>query len=134
MPYVEMGQGTYTSIPMLIAEELEVGLDQVHVEHAPPNAKLYGNPTLGGLQATGGSTSIRAHGSHCAKPAPSREPCSYRRRRSAGMSIRPPAMLNAVKFFIRRPGKRAKYGELGADAALMPVPDNIRSSNRRISR
>ncbi|MDE2603293.1 MAG: molybdopterin-dependent oxidoreductase, partial [Bradyrhizobium sp.] len=32
MPYVEMGQGTYTSIPMLIAEELEVGLDQVELE------------------------------------------------------------------------------------------------------
>src|SRR5262245_4521721 len=44
MPYVEMGQGTYTSIPMLIAEELEVDLSQVRLEHAPPNEKLYGNP------------------------------------------------------------------------------------------
>ena len=44
MPYVEMGQGTYTSIPMLIAEELEVDLKQVQLEHAPPNEKLYGNP------------------------------------------------------------------------------------------
>ena len=47
MPYVEMGQGTYTSIPMLIAEELEVDLDQVRLEHAPPNEKLYANPLLG---------------------------------------------------------------------------------------
>jgi isoquinoline 1-oxidoreductase beta subunit len=46
MPYVEMGQGTYTSIPMLIAEELEVNLKQVRFEHAPPNPKLYGNPLL----------------------------------------------------------------------------------------
>src|SRR5262249_40555840 len=58
MPQVEMGQGTYTSMPMLIAEELEVDLGQVHLEHAPPSDKLYGNPLLG-FQVTGGSTSIR---------------------------------------------------------------------------
>jgi isoquinoline 1-oxidoreductase subunit beta len=60
MPYVEMGQGTYTAIPMLAAEELEVDLKQLRLEHAPPNEKLYGNPLLGGVQATGGSTAIRA--------------------------------------------------------------------------
>ena len=60
MPYVEMGQGTYTSISMLIAEELEVDLKQVRFEHAPSNEKLYGNPLLGGLQATGNSNAIRA--------------------------------------------------------------------------
>jgi isoquinoline 1-oxidoreductase beta subunit len=60
MPYVEMGQGTYTSIPMLIAEELEVDLKQVQLEHAPPNEKLYGNPLIGGVQATGNSNAIRA--------------------------------------------------------------------------
>ena len=45
---------------MLIAEELEVSLDQVRPEHAPPDPKLYGNPLLAGVQATGGSTAIRA--------------------------------------------------------------------------
>src|SRR6185295_11841879 len=60
MPYVEMGQGTYTSIPMLIAEELEVSLDRVRLEHAPPDEKHYGNPLFGGVQGTGGSTAIRA--------------------------------------------------------------------------
>jgi CO/xanthine dehydrogenase Mo-binding subunit len=40
---VEMGQGTYTSLAMLLAEELEVGLDQVRLEHAPPNDALYEN-------------------------------------------------------------------------------------------
>jgi isoquinoline 1-oxidoreductase subunit beta len=58
MNQVEMGQGTYTSMPMLIAEELEVDLAQVVVEHAPSNEKLYLNPALG-IQATGGSTSVR---------------------------------------------------------------------------
>src|SRR5215813_10571773 len=58
MPYVEMGQGTYTSIPMLIAEELEVDLKQVRLEHAPADEKLYANPLLG-VQATGNSNAIR---------------------------------------------------------------------------
>src|SRR3989442_14031179 len=55
---VEMGQGTYTSMPMLLAEELEVGLDQVHLEHAPPDDRLYGLPGWG-IQMTGASTSVR---------------------------------------------------------------------------
>jgi isoquinoline 1-oxidoreductase subunit beta len=58
MPYVQMGQGTYTSIPMLIAEELEVDLSEVRLEHAPPNEKLYANPLLG-VQVTGNSNAIR---------------------------------------------------------------------------
>src|SRR3989454_9383590 len=59
MNQVEMGQGTYTSMPMLLAEELEVGLDQVQLEHAPPNDKLYANPLFGD-QETGASSSVRA--------------------------------------------------------------------------
>src|SRR5207245_4916321 len=58
MCQVEMGQGTYTSMPMLLAEELEVGLDQVQLEHAPPDDKLYANPLFGD-QETGASTSVR---------------------------------------------------------------------------
>src|SRR5256885_4788256 len=46
MPMVEMGQGIYTAMAMLLAEELEVGLDQVRLEHAPPNDALYANSLL----------------------------------------------------------------------------------------
>jgi isoquinoline 1-oxidoreductase beta subunit len=60
IPQVEMGQGTFTSCSMLVAEELEVDLSQLQVDQAPPNEKLYGNPLLGGLQVTGSSNSIRA--------------------------------------------------------------------------
>ena len=59
MSQVEMGQGMYTAMPMLIAEELEIGLDQVEVEAAPPNDKLYANPLVG-FQVTGASSHRRA--------------------------------------------------------------------------
>jgi isoquinoline 1-oxidoreductase beta subunit len=59
MPQVEMGQGVYTSIAMILAEELDVNWDRIGVEAAPPDDKLYGNPTFG-LQVTGNSNSIRA--------------------------------------------------------------------------
>jgi isoquinoline 1-oxidoreductase subunit beta len=59
MPQVEMGQGVYTSISMILAEELDADFSQVKLEHAPPSDKLYGNPMFG-IQATGNSNSIRA--------------------------------------------------------------------------
>jgi isoquinoline 1-oxidoreductase beta subunit len=59
MPQVEMGQGIYTSVAMILAEELDAAFDQVSLEAAPPNDKLYGNPTFG-IQVTGNSNSVRA--------------------------------------------------------------------------
>jgi len=59
MPQVEMGQGVYTSISMILAEELDADFSHVVLEHAPPSDKLYGNPMFG-IQATGNSNSIRA--------------------------------------------------------------------------
>jgi len=55
---VEMGQGTFTSMPMLLAEELGADLSKVRLEQAPANNSLYADPLLGG-QVTGGSTSVR---------------------------------------------------------------------------
>src|SRR5580700_4719063 len=59
MPQVEMGQGVYTAIAMILAEELDADFSKVVLEHAPPNDKLYGNPIFG-IQVTGNSNSIRA--------------------------------------------------------------------------
>src|SRR4029077_15410071 len=59
MPQVEMGQGIYTGVATILAEELDADLAQVVLQHAPPDEGLYANPFLG-LQATGGSTSVRA--------------------------------------------------------------------------
>jgi isoquinoline 1-oxidoreductase subunit beta len=125
MPYVEMGQGTYTSIPMLIAEELEVDLKQVRLEHAPPNEKLYGNPLLGGIQATGNSNAIRA---------------AWQPLRQAGAIARimlvsaaakrwnvDPASCRAQSGEVLHPpsGRSIKYGELAADAARIPMPESV---------
>ena len=59
IPQAEMGQGIFTSIAMILAEELDVAWERVQVEAAPPSDKLYGNPTFG-IQVTGNSNSIRA--------------------------------------------------------------------------
>ncbi len=59
MPQVEMGQGVYTAVAMILAEELDADFTRVALEHAPPNDKLYGNPIFG-IQVTGNSNSIRA--------------------------------------------------------------------------
>ena len=124
MPYVEMGQGTYTSIPMLIAEELEVDLKQVHLEHAPPNEKLYANPLLG-VQATGNSNAVRG---------------AWQPLRQAGATARTLLVAAAAKRWnvdpascraqsgevIHAPtGRKSKYGDLATDAARMPVPEKV---------
>ncbi|HKD46398.1 MAG TPA: molybdopterin cofactor-binding domain-containing protein, partial [Rhizomicrobium sp.] len=59
IPQQEMGQGVYTSLSQLLADELDVGFDRVTPEPAPPSDAIYGQPAGGG-QGTGGSTSIRA--------------------------------------------------------------------------
>ncbi|MGY3494431.1 molybdopterin cofactor-binding domain-containing protein [Bradyrhizobium sp. USDA 4502] len=124
MPYVEMGQGTYTSIPMLIAEELEIGLTQVRLEHAPPSDKLYANPLLG-VQATGNSNAMRG---------------AWQPMRKAGATAKAMLVAAAAKRWNVEPGtcraengevhhaasgRKLGYGELATDAAQMPVPENV---------
>ena len=55
---LEMGQGVMTSMPMLVAEELDFDWTKIKTEWAPADAK-YGNPNFGGQQLTAGSNSVR---------------------------------------------------------------------------
>jgi len=124
IPKVEMGQGIYTSIPMLIAEELEVSLDTVTLDHAPPNEQLFKDPLLGG-QLTGGSTSIRY---------------AWDPMRQAGATARvllisaaaqqwqvDPASCHAQAGQVVHAASNRSigYGQLVDAAAKLPVPQNV---------
>jgi isoquinoline 1-oxidoreductase beta subunit len=61
-PASEMGQGVMTSIPLMLAEEMDADWEKVRVRQAPSDARAYGNPAFGGLQATGSSMTTRAYG------------------------------------------------------------------------
>lgn len=119
----EMGQGVTTSLPMLLAEELEVDLDAVSFEFAPANP-VYNNPALG-LQVTGGSTSIRV---------------GYEPMRKAGAAARAMLIAAAAERWSVPAGecraedgtvvheasdRRAGYGELAEAAAMQPVPEDV---------
>ena len=123
MHKVEMGQGTYTSISQLIAEELEVPLDTVTLEHAPPDPR-YADPIIG-AQVTGGSTSIRG---------------AWKPMREAGATARTLLIQAAAKKWNTDPaklvardgavidaagGRRAGYGELVDVAATLPAPGAV---------
>lgn len=121
---VEMGQGTFTSIPMLIAEELEVDPATVRLEQAPPNNKLYADPLLGG-QLTGGSTSIRG----------AWEPLRRAGATARTMLVQAAAQtwkvdaqsLRAVNGVVTHPasGRTLHYGELVDAAARLDVPKDV---------
>ncbi|WP_085028781.1 xanthine dehydrogenase family protein molybdopterin-binding subunit [Ensifer aridi] len=124
MPSVEMGQGIYTSVAMLLAEELEVTLEQVELEHAPADPTRYANPLLGD-QITGGSIAIRA---------------VYEPMRKAGAAARIMLVNAAARGWSVAPetcsaetghvvhaasGRRAAYGSLIQAAAAEAVPQEM---------
>lgn len=118
----EMGQDVYTSMPMLVAEELEVDINKIKVEFAPP-AEVYINSLLGG-QLTGGSTAVRD---------------AWEKLRKAGASARMMLVGAAAKEWgvdagqckaangtISGPGgKKTTYGAVAEAAAKMEVPKDV---------
>ncbi|QKZ04643.1 xanthine dehydrogenase family protein molybdopterin-binding subunit [Pseudomonas eucalypticola] len=122
-PKIEMGQGAQTGIAMMVAEELEVDLDQVHIQEAPPNGALY-TDTLLKFQATGGSSSTRF---------------TWEPLRKAGATARilltqaaalrwnvAPSQCRAQKGQVHGPqGQRLGYGELANAAAQLPLPTDV---------
>jgi isoquinoline 1-oxidoreductase beta subunit len=125
----EMGQGVYTSLPMLIAEELECDWRKVRVEEAPVDP-AYNNPAFG-AQGTGGSTSTWTE---------------WDRFSQAGATAREMLIAAAAKRWkvdpatchaengrvIHKGGRSIEYGKLVAAAAKMPVPKDVRLKNPEV--
>ena len=126
MPYVEMGQGTYTSIPMLIAEELEVDPSQVrNWSMLRPTKSCTEILCWAASRERATRTRYAGRGSPCAEPVRSREPCSCRRRQSAGNVNAASCRARSGEVLHAPTGRRIKYGELAAAAARMSVPANV---------
>ena len=123
--HLEMGQGVYTGLPTLIAEELDASWSQVRVEGAPADAKRYNNLKWGEAQGTGGSTAIAN---------------SFDQYRQAGAAARAmliaaaaqqwkvPAESVQVKNGVvsHANGKKATFGELADAAGKQPVPTTVK--------
>ncbi|WP_077960758.1 xanthine dehydrogenase family protein molybdopterin-binding subunit [Ensifer adhaerens] len=124
MPSVEMGQGIYTAVAMMLAEELEVGLDQVTLEHAPADPKQYANPLLGD-QITGGSLAIRGIYEQMRKAgATARIMLIAAAAREWGVS--PDACKAEAGHVVETGGsRRAAYGSLITAAASEVVPQDV---------
>src|SRR6202023_2367645 len=130
MPQVEMGQGIYTGVAMILAEELDADVNQVTLEHAPANEKLYTNPAFG-IQATGGSTSVRAF---------------WKPLREAGASARAMLVQAAAQEWRAEPascttsngeviysasGRKLSYGALATAAGSQTPPKDVALKNRK---
>ncbi len=120
----EMGQGVYTSLPMLIAEELECDWRHVSVESSPV-APIYNHTVFGGAMVTGGSTSVWSEWDRLSKAgAAAREmliAAAAKKWRVAPASCR--AENGRV---VDGKGRSLSYGELAPLAARMPVPREVR--------
>ncbi|WP_315823337.1 molybdopterin cofactor-binding domain-containing protein [Paraflavitalea speifideaquila] len=114
---VEMGQGVWTTLPMLVAEELDCDWKHIKVEHSPAG-KEYGDPVWG--QSTGGSTSTSSE---------------FDRYRRVGATARvmlvaaaakrlgvQPADCNTENGFVIAGDKRISYGEVATEASKLPIP------------
>ena len=122
----EMGQGVYTALPTLIAEELGVDPAAIKVEFAPPGTE-YVNSLIG-AQVTGGSTSVRdAWDKLRLAGAEARERLIAAAARDWGAPASSCTVANGYVVFTSR---RKSFGELAEAAAALPKPENIRLTTR----
>src|SRR5574341_292863 len=124
-PACEMGQGVFTAMPLLIAEEMDLDWSRVRIEQAPYNPKVFGNPLFGGNMLAGASRTTRGY---------------YVIMRLAGMQAREIMVQNAARKWavpagecatepsavVHKPsGRRMSYGEIAAFAEVPANPPNF---------
>ncbi len=132
MPQVEMGQGVYTAVAMILAEELDADLSQVTLQHAPPNDKLYANPTFG-LQVTGNSNSIRAFWMPLRKAGATARAMLVQAAASEWKVEPASCTTSKSQVTHAESGRNLSYGELAAAASSETPPRTFRSRIPRIS-
>lgn len=121
--HLEMGEGSYTGLATLVAEELDADWSQMRAQGAPANAELYKNLAFG-MQGTGGSTAIAN---------------SYEQMRRAGATARamlvaaaaqawgvPGGEISVKKGVVHGPSKQATFGELAEQAANIAPPKDVK--------
>ena len=123
--HLEMGQGTYTGLPTLVADEIDADWAQIRTEGAPADPSRYNNLFFGTMQGTGGSTAIAN---------------SYEQMRKAGAAARAMLVAAAAQRWGVAPesiavsrgvvshagGRKASFGELAEAAAKLPVPAEVK--------
>ena len=113
----EMGQGVWTALPMILAEELEADLKQITIEQA-------GASTLFGDQSTGGSASVRTTWDPMRKAgAQAREMLISAAAQQWGVP-RESCKAESASIIHAATGRKLSYGSLASKAAALPVPDN----------
>jgi len=121
----ELGQGSYTGLATILAEEMDADWAQVRVEAAPADAQRYGNRLIGGAQVTGGSTAMAG---------------AWDEMRRVGATARamlveaaarewsvPPSEITVERSVVShsRSGRRATFGELATKAATVAPPAQV---------
>ena len=158
-PRAEMGQGVSTTLAALVAEELEVDLDRIKVEHGPADFAYFNATMLAeggpfaffnegtsaeamrgvmgavgkifGVQGTGGSASTRDGYRQDARGGRRDAPGADRRCRGAARRAgRRPRRRKRLDHCTRRPGRSVTYGAVAADAAKLEMPSDVRLKDR----
>src|SRR5215475_6363853 len=124
MPQVEMGQGIYTGVATILAEELDADLAQVVLQHAPPDEKLYANPSFG-IQATGGSTSVRAFWTPLRKAGATTRAILIKAAADR-WQVTPESCSAAEGTVVHgASGRKLRYGELVGSASRLSPPSDV---------